>query len=297
LLKEYMFMRALHVLAICALATIGSAAEAQDIDWQKVDAVLGRKAAVTGDVHRYGFPRTDLNVTLDGITIKPALALGGWVAFKPARGGAMVMGDLVLLEGEITPVMTKLIENGLEITAVHNHVLRGTPATFYMHIGGHGDPEKLATAIRTALAESKTPLQAPAGSAPVIDLDTDQLDDIIGAKGQATGGVYQFGIPRRDLITEGGMQIAPEVPMGVATAINFQPTGGGKAAITGDFVLTGDEVNPVIKALRTNGIEVTAIHSHMLTEQPRLIFLHFWANDDAMTLARGLRAGIDKTKS
>jgi hypothetical protein len=291
-----MIMRAVHVLAICALAAIGAPAQAQNVDWQKVDAVLGRKAAVTGDVHRYGFLRTDLHIVLDGITIKPALALGGWVAFKPARGGVMVMGDLVLLEAEITPVTTKLIENDLEVTAIHNHVLRGTPATFYMHIGGHGDPEKLATAIRDALAESKTPLEAPApaGSAPV-DLDTEKLNEIVGAKGQANGGVYQFGVPRRDPITEGGMQITPAGPMGVATAINFQPTGGGKAAITGDFVLTGDEVNPVIKVLRGNGIEVTAIHSHMLAEQPRLIFLHFWANDEPTKLAKGLRAALDRT--
>jgi hypothetical protein len=286
------------LVAVATLA-FATAANAQEIDWKKVDEALGRTGAVSGDVHRYGFPRSDLQVTLDGVTIRPALALGGWAAFKPAHGGAMVMGDLVLLETEINPVMTKLIENGIEITAVHNHVLRGNPATFYMHIGGHGDPVKLATAIRAALAESKTPLTppAPAASQPAIDLDTAQLDQIIGAKGQANGGVYQMGVPRRDPITENGVQIAPAGPMGVATAINFQPTGGGKAAITGDFVLTGEEVNPVIKALRTNGIEITAIHSHMLTEQPRLIFMHFWANDDALKLARGLRAALDKTAS
>src|SRR5215204_7456391 len=159
-------MRAVQVFAICAATALGTAAQAQDIDWSKVDAALGRTAAVSGDVHRYGFPRTDLTVTLDGVTIRPALALGGWAAFKPAHGGAMVMGDLVLLETEINPVMTKLIENGLEITAIHNHVLRGNPATFYMHIGGHGDPVKMATALRTALAESKTPLTASAPASP-----------------------------------------------------------------------------------------------------------------------------------
>ena len=291
-------MRAVQVFAICAVATIGGgAASAQEIDWKKVDEAIGRSAAVSGDVHRYGFPRSDLTVTLDGVTIRPALALGGWVAFKPAHGGAMAMGDLVLLETEINPVMAKLIENGIEITAVHNHVLRANPATFYMHVGGHGDPVKLATALRTGLAASKTPLTPPAppASQPAIDLDTGQLDAIIGAKGQANGGVYQFGVPRRDPISENGMQLAPAGPMGVATAINFQPTGGGKAAITGDFVLSGDEVNPVIKALRSNGIEVTAVHTHMLDEQPRLFFLHFWANDDAMKLAKGLRAALDKT--
>jgi hypothetical protein len=293
-----MRVQGLFLMSLFSLALAGGAS-AQNVDWQKVDAAFGRKAAVSGDVHRYGFPRSDLNVTLDGVTIKPALALGGWVALKPAHGGAMAMGDLVLLESEITPVMTKLIEGGLEITAVHNHLLRANPATFYLHVGGHGDPAKMATAIHDALAVSKTPLDPPAaaGPPPAIDLDTAQLDQIIGAKGQANGGVYQFGVPRQAPITEDGMQISPAGPMGVATGINFQPTGGGKAAISGDFVLAGAEVNPVIKALRTNGIEVTAIHSHMLTEQPRLIFMHFWADDDALKLARGLRAAIDQTAS
>ena len=190
-------MRAVPMLAICAMATIGSAASAQEVDWKKVDEAIGRSAAVvSGDVHRYGFPRTDLTVTLDGVTIKPALALGSWTAFKPMHGGVMVMGDLVLLQTEINPVMAKLIENGLDITAVHNHLLRADPLTFYMHIGGHGDPVKLATAIRAGLGESKTPLTPPAAPAsqPAIDLDTAQLDQIIGVKGQAVGGVYQFGV-------------------------------------------------------------------------------------------------------
>jgi hypothetical protein len=271
-------------------------ARAQEVDWQKVDDALGRKPAVSGDVHRYGFPRSDLSVTLDGVTIKPGLALGGWVAFKPMHGEVMVMGDLVLLETEINPVMAKLIENGVEITAVHNHLLRASPATFYMHVGGHGDPVKMATAIHAALAESKTPLTppAPAAAPPAVDLDTAQLDQIMGVKGQNNGGIYAFGVPRRDPISEGGMAISPVGPMGAATGINFQPTGNGKAAITGDFVLAASEVNPVIKALRANGIEVTALHSHMLDEEPRLFFMHFWANDDAIKLAKGLRAALDK---
>jgi hypothetical protein len=287
-------MRALGILAAVLMA-IGATANAQEIDWKKVDDALGRSAVVAGDVHRYGFPRSDLRVTLDGVAIKPALALGGWVAFKPAHGGAMIMGDLVLLESEINPVMAKLIESGLEITAVHNHLLRANPATFYMHVGGHGDPTKMAGIIREALSASRTPLSAPAASAPApaVDLDTAQLDQIIGAKGQSNSGVYQFGVPRRDPVIENEMPIAPAGPMGLATAINFQPTGDGKAAITGDFVLAGKEVNPVIRALRSNGIEVTALHSHMLDEQPRLFFMHFWANDDALKLAKGLRAALD----
>jgi hypothetical protein len=276
-----------------------AAAHAQSVDWQKVDDALGRKAAVSDDVHRYGFPRTDLSVTLDGVAIKPGLALGGWVAFKPMHGGVMAMGDLVLLETEINPVMAKMIAGGLEITAVHNHLLRASPATFYMHIAGHGDPAKIATAIHDALAESKTPLTvaAPSGPPPAVDLDTAQLDSIMGVKGKDNGGIYAYTVKRRDPITEDGSPLTPVGPMGVAIGINFQPTGGGKAAITGDFVLTGEEVNPVIKALRSNGIEVTALHSHMLDEQPRLFFMHFWANDDAIKLARGLRAALDKTAS
>ncbi|MBR0968963.1 DUF1259 domain-containing protein [Bradyrhizobium japonicum] len=274
-------------------------ARAQAIDWQKVDETLGRKAAVSDDVHRYGFPRSDLSVTLDGVTIKPSLALGGWVAFKPGHGGAMVMGDLVLLETEINPVMAKMIASGLEITAVHNHLLRASPATFYMHVAGHGDPLKLASAIHDALAESTTPLTiaAPASPPPAVDLDTAKLDQIIGVKGQANGGVYQFNVKRLDPITQDGTPLTPVGPMGVAIGINFQPTGGGKSAITGDFVLTADEVNPVIVALQTHGIEVTALHSHMLDEQPRLFFMHFWANDGAIRLAEGLRAALDKTAS
>ena len=272
---------------------------AQDADWQKVDETLGRKPTVADDVRRYGFPRSDLSVALDGVSIKPALALGGWIAFKPAAGGAMIMGDLVLLETEINPVMAKMIASGLEITAVHNHLLRASPATFYMHVAGHGDPVKLALAIHDGLAESKTPLTvtAPASPPPAIDLDTAKLDQIIGVNGKANGGVYQFNVKRRDPITQDGMLLTPVAAMGVAIAINFQPTGAGRAAITGDFVLTSDEVNPVILALRTHGIEVTALHSHMLDEQPRLFFMHFWANDDAVKLAEGLRAALDKTAS
>jgi hypothetical protein len=288
-------MRMLGLLIVAGV-TISGTAHGEEIVWSKVDEAMGRPAAVTQDVHRYGFPRADLNVTLDGVTIKPSLALGGWVAFKPMGSQAMVMGDLVLLETEIEPVMAKLIEGGLDITAIHNHLLRASPATFYMHVGGHGDPVKMAAVIHDALAVSKTPMTAPAAPAtpPAVDLDSAQIEQIIGVKGQANGGVLQFNVPRRDAIVMEGMSMAPVGPMGVAEAINFQPTGSGKAAITGDFVLTDTEVNPVLKTLRSNGIDVTALHSHMLMENPRLFFMHFWANDDAIKLAKGLRAALDK---
>jgi Domain of Unknown Function (DUF1259) len=291
-------MRIIKLLAACGVVlTTAASAHAQAIDWAKIDGIFGRTGAVGGAVHRWGFPRSDLQVTLDGITIRPTLALGGWVAFQPMGNMVMAMGDLVLLQSEVNPVMAKLIEGGVEVTAVHNHLLRAEPLTFYMHVGGHGDPVKMAQTIHDALAVSKTPLTAaPAGQPPAIDLDTAQIDQILGGKGANNGGVYAVNVPRRDPVTEQGMAVGAPI-MGGATAINFQPTGGGKAAITGDFALIGSEVTDVVKALRANGIDVTAIHSHMLTEEPRIIFLHFWANDDALKLARGLRAALDKTAS
>ena len=288
--------RNLTLLTLVTAVAFPTLATTAEIDWKKVDAALGKTAAVSGEVHRYGIPRSDLHVTLDGVAIKPALALGGWVAFAPMHGEAIVMGDLVLLESEITPVMTKLLDGGLDITAVHNHILRASPATFYMHVGGHGDPEKMAAVIRSALSGSSTPFDAPAttaGPAPAVDLDTAKLDEIMGVKGTASGGVYQFAVPRREPAMESGMQV--NTPLGGANAINFQPTGNGKAAITGDFLVTGNEVNPLIRALRAGDIEVTAIHSHMLDEQPRMFFIHFWANDDAVKLARGIRTAPETT--
>ncbi|HEU4624349.1 MAG TPA: DUF1259 domain-containing protein [Steroidobacteraceae bacterium] len=283
-----------HPFLLASLAIfMTTSAIAADIDWSKVDQAMGRKgASQPGGVYKYGLPRSDLKVTVDGIAIKPSLALGSWVAFEPAGNAAMVMGDLVLTESEISPVMKHLIDHDVEISAIHNHLQRTSQPVFYMHIVAHGDPVKLAQTLHEALALSKTPLAAPASSPPpAIDLDTAALEKVMGAKGTANGGVYQVGLPRAETITEGGMTIPPA--MGTATAINFQPTGGGKAAVTGDFVLLGNEVNPVLKALRQHGIEVTALHSHMIDETPRLYFMHFWANDDAQKLAKGLRAAID----
>ncbi len=266
-------------------------------DWKAVGQALGKEGSMQpGDVYKVSMPRSDLQVTAGGVRLKPALALGSWVAFKRMADGAMVMGDLVLTEDEVTLVMTKLQEGGVEQTALHNHVLRESPRVMYMHIGAHGDPVKIARAIRAALALTKTPMAAPAaapsGGEQDLGFDTKRLDQLMGQSGKVNGGVYQFSVPRAESVTDGGMEVPPS--MGLATAINFQPTGGGKAAITGDFVLTASEVNPVIRALRENGIEVTALHSHMLTESPRLFFMHFWADDDAQKLARGLRAALDK---
>jgi hypothetical protein len=275
------------------LGGFAGAAVAADGDWQaQVGEALGKTgAAMPGGIYRVGLPRTDIKATLDGVELKPGFALGSWLAFEKAGETGMVMGDLVLTMDEVNSVMTKLAASGIEVTALHNHLLRNQPFTMYMHVMGHGDPVKLATALHAALAESKTPLSAaPAGAPPPIDLDTAALDQILGAKGTNNGGVYQYGVPRAEPITDNGMPVPP--PMGSANAINFQPTGGGKAAITGDFVLVAGEVNPVLKALREHGIEVTAIHNHMLDDQPHLYFMHFWANDDAKKLAQGLKAAL-----
>ena len=286
---------------ICIRTDAISKTTSQDsvADWKPVEMALGKAGSIQpGDVYKVSFPRSDLKVTAAGVELKPALALGSWVAFKRNGELTVVMGDLVLTESEVTPVLSKLEAGGVEPTALHNHVLNESPRVMYMHIHAMGDGVKIAKAIHEALASTKTPFAAPAANAPIaeIGIDTKQIDQIMGQNGKVNGGVYQYAIARADEIVdtmEGHKMVIPPA-MGLAQAINFQPTGSGKAAITGDFVLLAGEVNPVIRALRENGIEVTALHSHMLTESPRLFFMHFWANDDALKLARGLRAGLDK---
>ena len=284
--------------ATVAIGLVVPAAFADEARWRPVADALGKAGTeMPGGVYRVGMPRTDLHVTLDGVELKPTLALGSWLAFARMGNVTVVMGDLVLTEDEIEPAMKKLADGGIEITALHNHLLRARPATFYMHVLGRGDPVALAQTLHAALVLSNTPLGAapPASTAPQIDLDTAMIDRVLGAKGKIAGGVYQVGIPRAEPVSDGGMVVPPA--MGTAEAINFQPTGDGKAAITGDFVLTADEVDPVLRALRDNGIEVTALHNHMLDDQPRLFFMHFWANDDAEKLAKGLRAALDNVKA
>ncbi|HEV8184287.1 MAG TPA: DUF1259 domain-containing protein [Candidatus Angelobacter sp.] len=286
----------LSTLPVCAQSQKSAKAPAAT-DWKDVDAAMGRAGQDQPDgTHKYALPRKDMNVTVNGVQIKAGLALGSWVAFKStSQGNAMAMGDLVLAEDEVAPVMAELQSGGIEITALHNHLLGESPRVMYMHIHGMGNAANLGKAIHQAISKTKTPDAGPAAAPPDLDIDTKQIDQILGHAGKNNGGIYQVGVPRAEHITEAGMAVPNS--MGVATALNFQPTGGGKVAITGDFVLLGKEVNPVIKALRENGIAVTALHSHMLQEQPRLFFMHFWANDDALKLAKGLRAALDQTNS
>ena len=265
---------------------------AQGLDTAKIDEAMGRSGQKTGDVYRLGFPRTDLHVSIAGVDIKPGLALGSWAAFAGNDNEAMVMGDLVLVENELTPVMKKLRAAGFEITAVHNHVLNEAPRVIYMHYLGHGKVVELAKSLHAALAESKTPLDKPAPLAPPAEPPAfvKTIEDIVGTKGRFAGGVLSFGIPRAAAITDHGMTLTGA--QGVAEAINFQEAGAGKVATTGDFVLIAEEVNPVISALEEHGIEVTALHSHMLTEQPRLFFMHFWAVGSTESVAAGIKAAL-----
>ncbi|MFL6721936.1 MAG: DUF1259 domain-containing protein [Sphingomonas sp.] len=286
----------LGLFASFLLAAPQLSAQPAPAAWTAVDQALGRAGTTQADgVRRYGFPRSDLQVQLDGVTIKSALALGSWLAFQPMGTSSVVMGDLVLTPEEVNPVMSALLEGGIHVTAVHNHLLRSSPQTIYMHVRGQGDPARLAATLRSALALSRTPLMAPAAAAPQprLDLDTAAIDRIIGRQGKANGGVYQFTIPRAEKIVEDGM--AEPASMGTGTGINFQPVGGGKAAVTGDFVLVASEVDPVMRALRSGGIEVAALHSHMLGEQPTLYFMHFWAVGSAAQLATALRGAVDLT--
>jgi hypothetical protein len=310
--KRYCYKRGVLYLLItagCALllmisslssahSSAGSKQQVSNADWKSVEQALGKAGSMQpGDVYKVSFPRSDLKVTAAGVELKPALALGTWVAFKRMGEMTVVMGDLVLTESEVTPVLSKLQQGGVETTALHNHILNESPRVMYMHIHAMGDAVTIAKAIHDALALTKTPFAAPSSTATAeIGIDTKQLDQIMGQSGKVNGGVYQYSIARADEITDvmGEHKMVIPPAMGLAQAINFQPTGAGKAAITGDFVLLGSEVTPVMKALRENGVEVTAVHSHMLTDNPHLFFMHFWANDDALKLARGLRAVLDK---
>jgi hypothetical protein len=288
------------LLTMVIAGVIPSSTRAQAGSWQAgVDSALGRKGTVQPDSsYKFSLPRSDLSVTIGPVALKPALALGSWVAFLPtAPSQSIAMGDLVLTESEIGGVMRALQAGGVEQTALHNHLRGESPHVMYMHIMARGNPVTIARTIHTALAGTGTPMTAaPAVPLPaVIALDTAGIAKTLGHSGKLNGIVYQISVPRSEVINMGGVTIPPS--MGLATAINIQPTGSGRAVATGDFVLLASEVNPVLRALQSNGIDVTAIHSHMLDESPHLFFMHFWGNNDALSIARGLRAALDATNS
>ena len=286
-----MLRRTHWLLFICGVA-LPLTARSQGVSTAVVDDALGRSGQKAGDVYKIGFPRTDLHVTVHDLAIKPGLALGSWAAFTGTDENAMVMGDLVLLEDELNPVMDKLRSSGFEITAVHNHLIDETPHVLYMHYMGHGPAAQLATSLKAALSVSKTPLEKPAPPAEEATPPAwvNAVQDGVGRKGTFKGGVLSYGVARSDQITMEGMTVAPAA--GVAEAINFQAADSGQVATTGDFVLTAAEVNPVLSELRVHHIAVNALHSHMLTEQPRLFFMHFWAVGDPQTVGAGIKAAL-----
>ena len=276
----------LFSLFFCSFTVVAQ----ESADWQPVEKVFGRKGTVQGDVFKVTFPRSDLKVKVGEVSIEPGLALTSWIGFKQSGSSTMIMGDLVLLDREVAPVMSKLIASDIEVSALHNHILGESPRIMYIHYIGHGNPIDLAEKMKAALRLTNTPLTPPPPSFATPDWT--KVESILGWTGQHKGKVLQIAIPRVETITENGMDIPPS--MGTANAINFQMA-GEKAATTGDFLLLASEVNPVVKALTEHGIAVTAIHNHMLFESPRLFFLHFWGFDDPVKLANGLKVALDKT--
>jgi hypothetical protein len=284
----------LRLFTLICVLSLPILVRAQGVTTATIDQALGRSGQKTGDVYRVSFPRTDLHVSVNGLAIKTGLALGSWAAFLGTDDHTMVMGDLVLLEEELNPVMAKLRSSGFDITAVHNHLMEETPKVLYMHYMGHGPAEQLATSLRAALSVSKTPLEKPAAAAeeaaPPAWVKT--VEDAVARKGTFRGGVLSYGGPRSDTITMAGMIIPPGA--GVGEAINFQAADSGNVATTGDFVLAADEVNPVISELQGHHIFVTALHSHMLTEEPRLFFMHFWSVGSPESVGAGIKAALSR---
>jgi len=284
----------LRLLTLVCSLSLPILVRAQGVTTATIDQALGRSGQKTGDVYRVSFPRTDLHVSVSGLAVKPGLALGSWAAFLGTDDNAMVMGDLVLLEEEVNPVMAKLRSYHFEITALHNHLMGETPKVLYVHYMAHGSASQLATSLRTALGVSKTPLEKPAAAAeePAAPAWVKTVEDAVGRKGTFKAGVLSYGVPRGDIITMGGMTIPPAA--GVGEAINFQAADSGSVATTGDFVLVADEVNPVLSELQGRNILVTALHSHMLTEQPRLFFMHFWSVGSPESVGEGIKAALSK---
>lgn len=285
-------VKAILAAILLAVAGIVPASAAAD-DWGPVEEALGAAGALEpGGVFKVSFPRSDLSVAVDGVDIKPALGLTTWLAFKKTDHDTMVMGDLVLTDKEVGRVMANLLAVGITVTALHNHLLRAVPAVMYMHVSAMGEPVAIARKLRAALAATGTPIPARPGAAGnFLDLDTSALDGIMGLAGHPGAGVRSYSIPRRTPVTEDGVEIPPA--MGTATAINFESLGDETVAATGDFVLVAAEVDPVMQALTSHGIEVTALHNHMRNESPRLFFMHFWAVGKAIDVAGGLRAALD----
>jgi hypothetical protein len=284
------------LLAVILLATpVFAQSNVQRLNTDGIAKAMGKEGDLTGEMYKVSFPRSDLAVKVNNVAIKPALALIGWAGFIKSGSTAITYGDLVLLEDEINPVISKLEEGGVEVAALHNHLLHEAPRIMYIHFVGSGNEVEMAKAIRDALALTKSPL-VPAASKPETKPEiATEIERIIGYQGNMGGDVFHITVPRNEVHV---MTMGTTLPgsMGMNTPFNFQ-LDGKNAAISGDFMLLPAELNPVIKALRANGIEVASIHNHLLDNQPPMVFMHFWAYGDAINLAKGLKAALDRVGS
>ena len=269
--------------------------DVQRLNTEGIATAIGKQGELTGEMYKVSFPRSDVTVKVGGVVIQPALALMGWAAFIKSGSNAVTYGDLVVLEDEVNPVIRKLEERGLELSALHNHLLHETPRIMYIHFVGRGDEVELAKGVREALALTKSPLGATASAPETKPEIATEIERIIGYQGSMGGDVFHITVPRNDIHVAAVGTMVPG-SMGMNTPFNFQ-LDGKNAAINGDFMLRPSELNPVIKALQTNGIEVASIHNHLLDNEPQLVFMHFWAYGDAVGLAKGLRAALDRTGS
>ncbi len=269
------------------------------IDTTAIERIMDMKGKSNKGEYKITIPQNDLSVMVDEFKIIPAMGLGTWVAFTPAKNGVMVMGDIIITETDLKPVQQEVIKQGLTITAIHNHFVRNHPNVMYMHIGGSGSVEMMAQKAKAVLEKVKElrggdPSKGTASSEAVTNtLDTKRLDEILGYKAEMSKGVYKYTIGRPDVkLTEHGVPVTNF--LGFNTWAAFQGT-PDKAAVAGDFTMLEDEVEPVLKALIENGIEVVALHNHMVHEKPRIFFLHYWGIGNAEQLAKGLRAALDQT--
>jgi hypothetical protein len=297
-----MMRRSIRVTTLLAAAALSAAApvRAQDVpaEYQQVLTTLGKQGDFKDKVLKVNIPRNDVKVTVAGVATPTPFGFGGWVAMTKGDGGhEVLMGDLVLLQDEVNPVMSALLDNGLDVTALHNHFFWDEPRVFYMHVHGHGTAAELAQKLKPAIdrigkSGAGSAPATPAASTPVPSLNTARLIEIVGAQGEQTGAVYKFTLPRNDLkVVEMGAAI--NARMGLNTWAAFTGT-NEKAAIAGDVAMLESEVTPVLKALRKNGLDVVAIHHHMTNDRPMIVFLHYWGTGPADKLATGFKAAVDE---
>jgi len=284
------------ILGSAVLVSLARVAAAQDVpaEYQQVLAALGKQGDYKANVLKVNIPRNDVAVTVAGVKTPTPFGFGGWIALTKGTGGMdVMMGDLVLLQDEVNPVMSALLENGLEVTALHNHFFWDEPRMYYMHVHGHGKPADLARKVKPAidLIGKGRPAPAPApAAAPAPTIDTAKLAQIVGTQGEQTGAVYKITIGRDDLkLTEMGAPL--NTRMGLNTWAAFVGT-NDNAAIAGDVAMVANEVTPVLKALRQSGLQVVAIHHHMTGTQPTIYFLHYWGTGPAEKLATGFKAAL-----